>query len=83
VRMADHYSIDVSADVHVRRVFSRLGLCEEGADVNQVVYKARALYPEFPGIFDLPCWDIGRNWCRPRKPKCKECYMSDLCPSAL
>ena len=83
VRMADHYSIDVSADVHVRRVFSRLGLCEEGADVNQVVYKARALYPEFPGIFDSPCWHIGQNWCRPRKPKCKECYMSDLCPSAL
>ena len=83
IKMADHYSIDISADVHVRRVFSRLGLCKEGADANQVVYRARALYPEFPGILDLPCWHIGQSWCRPRKPKCKECYMSDVCPSAL
>lgn len=79
VPFSDYYSIDISADVHVRRVFSRLGLCSKGATVEQIIYKARALYPEFPGVMDFPCWEIGRSWCRPRNPLCSDCYMNDLC----
>lgn len=78
----DYYSIDISADVHVRRVFSRLGLCPIGASVEQLIYKARALYPEFPGMMDFPSWEIGRNWCKSRGPVCDECYMNDLCVTA-
>jgi endonuclease III len=79
----DYFSIDISADVHVRRVFSRLGLCKENATVEQVIYKARALYPQFPGIMDWPCWEIGRNWCKSGSPECDECYMKEICPTAL
>jgi endonuclease III len=79
IQFADYFSIDISADVHVRRVFSRLGLCGEKANVEQVIYKARSLHPEFPGMMDLPCWEIGRNWCKPRNPECHGCYMQDLC----
>lgn len=82
IPFSDYYSIDISADVHVRRVFSRLGLCGADVTAEQVIYKARALYPEFPGIMDSPCWEIGRNWCKPRGPVCSECYMKDLCPTA-
>ena len=82
IPFSDYYSIDISADVHVRRVFSRLGLCAADVTVEQVVYKARALYPEFPGMMDLPCWEIGRNWCKSRGPVCHDCYMNDLCPTA-
>lgn len=82
IPFADHYSIDVSADVHVRRVFGRLELCDRNPSVEQVIYKARALHPEFPGIMDLTCWEIGRNWCKPGVPECKACSMEDLCPSA-
>jgi len=78
VRFADFYSVDISADVQVCRVFARLGLCP--SDPTQVVYKARALYPEFPGMMDSPCWEIGENWCRPHDPHCNDCYMRDLCP---
>jgi endonuclease III len=81
VPFSDYYSIDISADVHVRRVFGRLGLCSSDATVEQLVYKARALHPEFPGIVDLPIWEIGRLWCRPHDPACSACYMQDLCPS--
>ncbi len=81
VPFSDYFSIDISADVLVCRVFSRLGLCAADATVDQVVYKAKALYPEFPGMMDLPCWEIGRSWCKPTKPKCNECYMNDFCPS--
>lgn len=82
VPFSDYYSIDISADAHVRRVFSRLGLCDEDPAVEQVIYKARALYPEFPGMMDFPCWEIGRNWCKPGDPICAECYVNDLCPMA-
>ena len=82
IPFADYFSIDISADVHVRRVFARLGLCDVDATVEQVVYKAKALHPEFPGMMDLPCWEIGRNWCKSRSPECNGCYMKDLCPTA-
>lgn len=82
IPFSDYYAIDISADVHVRRVFSRLGLCAADATVEQVIYKAKALHPEFPGIMDLPCWEIGRNWCKTRGPGCGRCYMRDLCPTA-
>jgi len=82
ILFADYFSIDISADVHVRRVFARLGLCGADATVEQVVYKAKALHPEFPGMMDLPCWEIGRNWCKSRSPECDGCYMKDLCPTA-
>ena len=82
IPFADYFSIDISADVHVRRVFARLDLCTAGATVEQVIYKAKALHPEFPGMMDLPSWEIGRNWCKARGPECGGCYMKDLCPTA-
>lgn len=83
IPFADYYSIDISADVHVRRVFNRLGLCPVDATVEQITYKAKALYPLFPGIMDKSCWEIGRSWCHDHAPQCGDCYMSDLCPTAL
>lgn len=82
IPFADYFSIDISADVHVRRVFDRLGLCATDATVEQVIYKAKALHPEFPGMMDLPSWEIGRKWCKSRGPECDGCYMKDLCPTA-
>ena len=83
VPLSDYYSIDVSADVHVRRVFQRLGLVREGAGIDEVIYRARALRPDFPGLMDFPAWEIGRNWCRPATPLCGSCYMRVACPTAL
>lgn len=82
ISLSDYYSIDISADVHVRRVFYRLGLCRKNATVEEVVYKARAMNPAFPGLLDFPCWEIGREWCKPRKPNCSHCYMSQHCSTA-
>ncbi len=82
VEFSDYYSIDISADVQVRRVFGRLGLTPPDASVEQLVYRARSLHPEFPGLLDLPSWEIGRKWCRPRVKECGACYMRALCPTA-
>jgi len=83
IPFSDCSAIDISADVHIRRVFGRLGLCPPDANAEQVVYKAKALYPKFPGLMDLPCWEIGRTWCKARGQECKPCYMNELCPAAL
>jgi len=82
VPLRDYYSIDISVDVQVRRVFERLGLIEPGSSVERIVYRARALHPEFPGLLDFPAWEVGRNWCRPSSPNCTECYMQTACHSA-
>ena len=82
VPLSDYYSVDVSVDVHVRRVLTRLGIVEEGASLERVVYAARAISPEFPGLIDSPTFDLGREICRPSNPRCGECYLRELCPSA-
>lgn len=81
VELADYFSIDISADVHVCRVFARLGLVPSGSSTVQVIWRARSLHPEFPGLLDGPTWEIGRQWCRPNGRRCQACYMRDLCPS--
>ena len=82
VPMSDMYSIDISPDVHVRRVFARLGLIPRPGDTELLVFRAREMNPTYPGIFDLPAFEIGRSWCRPKRPKCSDCYMHGDCPSA-
>ena len=82
VKFKDYYSIDISADVHVKRVFNRLGLIEKNASIEEVIYKARALNPEFPGLLDSPCWEVGRNWCKTQVTECNKCYLNHVCPSA-
>lgn len=85
IPLRDYYSIDVSADRHVQRVFLRLGLVtkydSKSKEKEAVVYRARALSPEFPGLLDFPAFDIGRNWCRAHAPRCGQCYMNSVCPS--
>ncbi len=80
IPMKDHICIDISPDVHVKRVFKRLGFISKDASNDELIYAARELNPEYPGIFDLPCWEIGRNWCKPSKPDCNNCYLNKYCP---
>ena len=83
IPMQDHICIDISPDVHVKRVFKRLGFITKNANNDELIYCARELNPKYPGIFDLSAWQIGRNWCHPKKPNCKECYLNKYCPKVL
>lgn len=80
IAMQDRICIDISPDVQVKRVFKRLGFISKEATNDQLIYTARELHPEYPGIFDLSAWEIGRKWCRPLNPICKDCYLADICP---
>ncbi len=83
VPMQDHICIDISPDVHIKRVFRRLGFIPKEASVDEVIYCARELNPGYPGIFDLSCWEIGRAFCRPSNPNCDECYLNKFCPKII
>lgn len=80
IPMQDRICIDISPDVQVKRVFIRLGFMPVSASNEQLIYTARELHPEYPGIFDLSCWEIGRYWCRPGQVMCKACYLNEVCP---
>lgn len=82
VPFKDYDSIDASGDVQVCRVFSRLGLTSPYPSPEAIVHTARALHPEFPALLDIPAWEIGRQWCKPQTPKCGQCFMQHVCPSA-
>ena len=82
IPLKDRYSIDISVDVQVRRVFERIGFVEQGCSNEQIIYRARAINPEFPGLLDFPAWEIGRLWCRPTSPDCDNCHMASACNHA-
>jgi len=82
VKMKDKKGIDISYDIHIRRVFLRTGLVKKDS-LDLIVKTARKLNPEYPGALDNPCWIIGREYCRPKNPECKKCPISNVCPKLL
>jgi endonuclease III len=80
VPMRDYAAIEISPDVHTRRVFYRLGLVHSAQDDNDLIYAAKELNPAYPGIFDYGAWSLGREFCKEGKPLCEGCYLRELCP---
>lgn len=82
INLRDQLCIDISPDVQVKRVFKRLGLIDDDASNDELIYCARELNPQYPGIFDVSCWDIGRKWCSPNPDnvKCQYCPLVNYCP---
>jgi endonuclease III len=80
IEMSDHTSIDISPDVHVMRVFKRLGYIHLDANELELIYTAREMNPIYPGILDFSVWEIGTQWCRETQPRCGQCYLSEHCP---
>ncbi|MDD3859623.1 MAG: hypothetical protein PHW83_05440 [Bacteroidales bacterium] len=83
IEFSDYYSIDISPDVHIKRVMTRMGFVPKNASNEMIIYKARELYPEFPGIIDFSCWEIGREWCHPTKPECEKCLVNSECKKII
>jgi len=79
VPLADYRYIDISADAHVRRVMARLGFVRSGASTDEVIYAARELNPDYPGIFDPVLWRLGKTACQARRLDCDSCRYKGLC----
>lgn len=59
VPMADYSSIDISPDRRVMRFFKEHDLLRKDGKVDELIYLARELNPEFPGLLDIAAWEGG------------------------
>ncbi len=74
----DKENIDISYDVHIRRLFLRLGIINNDTQ-EEVLAEAKKLYPEFPGRLTTAFWTLGREVCRPTDPSCLICPLYQCC----
>ena len=72
----------VVVDTHVKRVSNRLGMTEEG-DPAKIERDLMELYPKSKWVkLGHLLIQHGRNICVARRPKCDDCALADICPSA-
>jgi endonuclease-3 len=73
----------IAVDTHAGRLSRRLGLSRE-EDPVKVERDLMALVPKDDWIdFNFLLVDHGRAICQARQPKCPECFLRKLCPSAV
>ncbi len=69
-------------DTHVTRLSRRLKLTNE-TDAVKIEFDLMAIIPEDQwGDFSLRLIEHGRRTCDAKKPRCDECALNDICPSA-
>jgi len=75
--------VGIAVDTHVRRLAQRLKLSEQ-EDPNKIEEGLMDIVPEerWMRIADLLIFH-GRRICTAKKPKCRECMLNKLCPSAF
>ena len=72
----------IAVDTHVRRLSQRLGL-SKNKDPNKIEQDLMQITPkkDWARITDLLIWH-GRKVCKAQRPRCGECVLVNLCPSA-
>ena len=73
----------VVVDTHVQRLSARLGLTSE-TEPEKIERVLMALYEreQWTLLSHLLIWH-GRRVCEARKPRCADCVLNDICPSAF
>ncbi|MBQ6507984.1 MAG: hypothetical protein IJI07_00780 [Flexilinea sp.] len=67
-------------DTHIYRITGRLGLRPEKMDIDQTHKLMLDLFdPEVYGPAHVNLILLGRRLCDARKPKCAECFLTDIC----
>lgn len=74
----------IAVDTHVYRIAHRLRFCGPSANTPEKVEAALLkVYPREQWLYINHQWvHFGREYCRARNPRCSECFVADLCPSA-
>ena len=67
-------------DVHIHRICRRLGWAPENATAEKTHFLMQPLIPWGRAKpFHLNLLKLGRTYCRPSKPSCRECPLSKIC----
>ena len=69
---------ELKADIHVRRVLGRV-FTGEDISADQAHRIANEMHPDNSWMLDAPLFRLGQTHCRPRKPKCADCYLRGDC----
>lgn len=71
-------------DTHILRVSKRLGLIPDQTTADQAHRRLEALVPE-PSYYrlHLNLIELGRHFCKARKPDCAGCCLNAKCPKAF
>lgn len=74
----------IAVDTHVYRIAHRLKICGPSANTPDKVEAALLkVYPREQWLYINHQWvHFGREYCRARNPRCSECFVADICPSA-
>jgi len=71
-------------DTHVHRICKRLGLVPEKASAEKTHHLMQPLVPAGKAYsLHMNLLKLGRTICKAQKPRCSECPLNDLCPSAM
>lgn len=82
VRSVDFALAGFPVDTHVGRLVRRLGLSEQN-EPDKVEAEVTSLVPEEEwGTLSVRLILHGRRVCVARSPRCTECLLADICPSA-
>lgn len=82
IDIIDKENIDIAYDIHIRRLFLRLGLVDEDVQ-EKILEEARKIYPEFPGRLTTAFWTLGREMCHSTEPSCLICPLYECCDKDL
>ncbi len=70
-------------DTHIHRVSGRLGLIREGTSADDAhIVMEKIVAPDDRFNFHMLLITHGRQLCKARRPRCGDCPLAELCPSA-
>jgi endonuclease-3 len=73
----------IAVDTHVKRVSARLGLTEN-TNPDKIEKDLMITVPKNDwGLFSLLLIKHGREICTAKKPRCQDCVLNKICPSAF
>ncbi|MES0491724.1 MAG: endonuclease III [Leptospirales bacterium] len=80
---AFHTSVGVVVDTHVKRLSNRFALTGNSDPIKIEKDLMKVLPQKYWKDITLYMIYLGRKYCVARKPNCPDCFLNDICPSAI
>ena len=77
-----YHQPSIVVDTHVKRISKKLGLTQL-EDPEKIEFELMEVLPEeYWILYNIHIIQLGRTICTARSPKCGECFLKGICPSA-
>ncbi len=76
-----YHQPSIVVDTHVKRISKKLGFTKQ-EDPEKIEFELMELLPEeYWILYNIHIIQLGRTICTARSPKCRECFLKEVCPS--